>query len=89
MYRLHLQYFEICLKSAKLAHFNEIVHNISKSMKYLLVYKKFPEYLNCNVAVKYFAIFDKNIATIFQLQWKIGNIPDTFLEYSVLYSQRS
>ena len=34
--------------------------------------------------MKYFAIFDKNIATIFQLQWNIGNIPDIFLQYSVL-----
>ena len=34
--------------------------------------------------MKYFAIFDKNIATIFQLQWKIGNISDMFLRYSVL-----
>ena len=29
--------------------------------------------------MKYFAIFDKNVETIFQLQWKIGNIPDMFL----------
>ena len=34
--------------------------------------------------MKYFAIFDKNIATVFQLQWKIGNISDMFLQYSVL-----
>ena len=34
--------------------------------------------------MKYFAIFDKNIATIFQLQCKIGNISDVFLQYSVL-----
>ena len=34
--------------------------------------------------MKYFAIFDKNIATIFQLQWKISNISDMFLQYSVL-----
>ena len=32
----------------------------------------------------YFAIFAKNIATIFQLQLKIGNISDMFLQYSVL-----
>ena len=67
MYRLHSQYFEIFLKSVKSAHFNEIVYNISKSIKYLLVYKIIPECQNCNVAVKYFAIFS-NIATIFQLQ---------------------
>ena len=35
MYRLNLQYFEIFLKSVKSAHFNEIVYNISKSVKYL------------------------------------------------------
>ena len=34
--------------------------------------------------MKYFAIFDKNVATILQLQWNIGNIPDIFLQYSVL-----
>ena len=39
MYRLHLQYIEIFLKSTKPAHFNEIVYNISESIKYLLVYK--------------------------------------------------
>ena len=35
--------------------------------------------------MKYFAIFDKNVATIFQLQWKIRNISDMFLQYSVVY----
>ena len=34
--------------------------------------------------MKYFGIIDKNIAAIFQLQWKIGNISDMFLQYSVL-----
>ena len=34
--------------------------------------------------MKYFAIFNKNLATIFQLQWNIGNIPDIFLQYSAL-----
>ena len=34
--------------------------------------------------MKYFVIFDKNVAAIFQLQWNIGNIPDIFLQYSVL-----
>ena len=38
--------------------------------------------------MKYFAIFDKNVATIFQLQWNIGNIPDIFLQYSVLCGLR-
>ena len=85
MYRLPLQYLKILLKSVKPTHFNEIVYNISKSIKYLFVYKNISECYNCNVAVKYFAIFDKNIATIFQLQWKIGNISDMILQYSVLY----
>ena len=43
MYRLRLQYFEIFLKCVKSAHFNEIVYNISKSIKYLLVCKNIPE----------------------------------------------
>ena len=34
--------------------------------------------------MKYFGLIDKNVVTIFQLQWKIGNIADTFLQYSVL-----
>ena len=34
--------------------------------------------------MKYFGIIDKNVATIFQLQWKIGNISEMFLQYSVL-----
>ena len=34
--------------------------------------------------MKYFSIFDKNVAKIFHLQWKIGNIPDMFLQHSVL-----
>ena len=31
------------------------------------------------------AIFDRNVATIFHFQWKIGNISEMFLQYSVLY----
>ena len=34
--------------------------------------------------MKYSEIIDKNVATIFQLQRKIGNISDTFLQYSML-----
>ena len=34
--------------------------------------------------MKYFGIIDKNVAAIFPLQWKIGNISDMFLHYSVL-----
>ena len=34
--------------------------------------------------MKYFAIFEINIERIFQLQWKIENISDMFLQYSVL-----
>ena len=36
---LHLQYFEIFLKSVRSAHSNEIVNNITKNIKYLLVHK--------------------------------------------------
>ena len=43
MYRLHLQYFEIFLKSVKSSHNNEIVYNISKSIKQLFVYKNISE----------------------------------------------
>ena len=32
----------------------------------------------------YFGIIDKNVAAIFQLQCKIGNISDMFLHYFVL-----
>ena len=34
--------------------------------------------------MKYFGIIDKNVAEIFQLKWKIGNISDMFLQYYVL-----
>ena len=34
--------------------------------------------------MKYFGIFDKNVATIFILQWKIGNISNMFLQYWLL-----
>ena len=37
--------------------------------------------------MKYFAIFYRNVATIFHLKWKIGNISDMFLQYSELYKQ--
>ena len=43
MYCLHLQYFEIFFKSVKSAHFNEIIYNISKSIKYLFVYENISE----------------------------------------------
>ena len=43
MYPLHLQYFEIFLKSVKSAQFNKIFYNISKSIKYLFVYKNILE----------------------------------------------
>ena len=39
--------------------------------------------------MNYFAIFDKNVKTMFQLQWKIGNISDMFLQYSVLCGEQS
>ena len=34
--------------------------------------------------MKYFEIIDKNVAVLFQLQWKTENISDIFLQYSVL-----
>ena len=43
MYRLHLEYFEMFLKSVKSGHFNKIVHNISESIKYLFVNKNISE----------------------------------------------
>ena len=67
-----------------MAYSNGIFCNISKSIKYLFVLKNISECWNCNVAMKYFAIFDKSVATIFQLQWNIENIPVTFLQYSVI-----
>ena len=39
--------------------------------------------------MKYFGIIDKNVAAIFQLHWKIGNISDMFLQYSVLCGEGS
>ena len=63
---------------------SESFYNISKSNKYLFVFKNISESWNCNVAVKYFSIFNKNFSRIFQLQWNIWNIPDIFLEYAVL-----
>ena len=44
MYCLHLQYFEIFLKSVKSAYFNGIVYNVSKSIKYSLVHKNISAY---------------------------------------------
>ena len=55
-----------------------------KVLNIYFVLKNILECWNCNVAMKYFAIFDENVATIFQLQWNIENIPDMFLQYSVL-----
>ena len=46
----------------------EFVYNISKTIKYLFFFKNISENKNCNVAMKYFAIFDKNDETI--LQWQ-------------------
>ena len=80
MFRHHLQHLEILLKCVRSAYF----YNISKSIKYLFVFKNILESWNFNFAMKYFAMFDKNVATIFRLQWNIENIPDIFLQYSVL-----
>ena len=43
MYRFYMQYFEIFSKSVKSVHFDEIVYNIFKSIKYLFVYKNISE----------------------------------------------
>ena len=64
------------------------VYSISKSIEYLFIYKNISESQNCNVAMKYFGIIDKNVAAIFHLQWKIVNISDMFLQYSVLCGRR-
>ena len=42
--------------------------NISKSIKHLFVFEYISGSYNFNVAIKYFAIFDENLATIFQSQ---------------------
>ena len=76
--------FQKYFRKLKLYCCDEIFYNISKSIKYLFVFKNISESWNCTVVMKYFAIFHKNIATIFQLQWDIGNISDIFLQYSVL-----
>ena len=34
--------------------------------------------------MKYFTIFEKKVERIFQLQWKIGNVSDIFLQCSLL-----
>ena len=43
MFRHHLQYFEIFLKSVKSAHLTKFVYSISKSIKYLFIYKNISE----------------------------------------------
>ena len=52
----------------------ESFYNISKTIEYLLVLKNISETINCNVAIKYLAIFDKDVDSIFQLKWKFRNI---------------
>ena len=44
------------------------IYSISKSIKYLFIYKNISESLICNVAIKYLGIIDKNVTAIFQLQ---------------------
>ena len=39
MFPHHLQHVEILLKCVRSAHFDEIFYNISKSIKYLFVFK--------------------------------------------------
>ena len=45
----------------------ESFYNISKTINYLFVFKNILESKNCNVAMKYFTIFGRNVATIFHL----------------------
>ena len=42
-------------------------YNIAKTIENLFLFKNISESYNCNVAMKYFAIFDKNVPTIFLL----------------------
>ena len=79
-----MQHLEQLRKCVTPAHFNEIFLQYFWCIKYLFLFKNISESWNCNVAMKYFSIFYKNVATIFQLQWNIENIPDIFLQYSVL-----
>ena len=79
--KYYFQNFEILFKCVNL---RESFYNISKRIKYLLVFKNISESWICNVTMKYFAMFNENVATIFQLQWSIGNISDIFMQYSVL-----
>ena len=52
----------------------ESFYNISKTIEYLLVLKNISETISGNVAIKYFAIFYKDVDPIFQLKWKFRNI---------------
>ena len=65
----------------------ESFYNISKTIKYLFTFINISENENCKIAMKYFSKFDRNVVRIFHLQWKIGNISDMFLQYSVLCGQ--
>ena len=70
MFRHHLQHLEILWKCVRSAHFNEIF--LTTCLKVLNIYffffKSISGSSNCNVAMKYFAIFYKNVVIIFQLQ---------------------
>ena len=84
MHRYYLQHFEILLKFVQSKHFNGILLQYFLNNEYLFIFENIPESKNCKVAMKYFSIFEVNVATVFNLQWKIGNISDMFLQYSVL-----
>ena len=62
----HLQHFEILVKCVNRNISTESFYNISKTIEYLFVFRNISESLNCNVAIKYFAIFLKKVETIFQ-----------------------
>ena len=79
MFCHHFQYLKILLKCVRSDISKKYFYNISKSIQHSFVFKIISESWNRNVAMKHLAIFNKNVATIFQLQWNIGNIPDIFL----------
>ena len=78
MFPHHLQHLEILLKCVSNRHIStKYFYNISKSIKYLFVFKNITQCWNCNVAMKYFAIFDQNISIAMKYKrysWHISAI---------------
>ena len=79
-----MQYFEIFLNSAKSAHSTKLSTIFLKALNIYLLTKIFQNVKIVMLQWNILQYLTKNIVTIFQLQWKIGNISDMFLEYSVL-----